>query len=481
MQRRPHRSVDTNAPEHSCAAFSSSCFCCRMPSSADTSADHALDASSTEESPSPEESPFSGFTRRTWIVVATVVSVVLLLILLWQLMQVLLVVFAGLLFAIFLRGVARPLRSRFHLRDGISVTLVLVGIFGLFGGLWALIAPSVGPQIDEMAARLPGATERAIETIQAQPWGPWIIEQTPSPEQLVDRAADLSANFFGAFSTAIGGIAYTVFALVLGVYLAINPRLYQQGIVLMVPKGRRDRAEEIVRAITFNLWQWLLGQFMMMVMVGVLTGLGLAIAGVPLAGGLALIAGLFEFVPIVGPLAAAVPGLLIAFTIGPLMALYALVVYVVVQQLESNVMVPVIMKKMVSLPPALTLSATVIFGVLFGLPGVILATPLALVGVILVRMIYVNDVLGDNVPPVPANKPGKMAELLPESAREHLKDRMQGRAPSTAASEAASNDASANIPAEAPAEGDGAPSTPPSDAPADGAADTPDVSRSSHA
>jgi len=446
-----------------------------MPASADTSADPAPDASSTEENPS-EESPFSGFTRRTWIVVATVVSVVLLLLLLWQLVQVLLAVFAGLLFAIFLRGVARPLRSRFQLRDGLSVTLVLVGIFGLFGGLWALIAPSVGPQIDEMAARLPGATERAIETIQAQPWGPWIIEQTPSPEQLVDRAADLSANFFGAFSTAIGGIASTVFALVLGVYLAINPGLYRQGIVLMVPKGRRARAEEVVQAVTVNLWQWLLGQFIMMVMVGALTGVGLAIAGVPLAGGLALIAGLFEFVPIVGPLAAAVPGLLIAFTLGPLMALYALVVYVVVQQLESNVMVPVIMKKMVSLPPALTLSATVIFGVLFGLPGVILATPLALVGVILVRMIYVNDVLGDNVPPVPANNSGKMADLLPVSAREHLRDRMQGRAQSTAASGAGSNAA----PADAPAEGDGARSTPPTEASANAAADAPDASRSPH-
>lgn len=437
-----------------------------MPASADTSAESELDASS------PEESPFSGFTRRTWIVVATVVSVVLLLILLWQLMQVLLVVFAGLLFAIFLRGVARPLRSRFQLGDGISVTLVLVGIFALLGGLGALIAPSVGPQIEEMAARLPGATERAIESIRAQPWGPWIIEQTPDPEQLVDRAGDLAANFFGAFATTIGALVNTLFALVLGVYLAINPGLYRQGIVLLVPKGRRERAEEIVQAVTSNLWQWLLGQFIMMVMVGVLTGIGLAIAGVPLAGGLALIAGLFEFVPIVGPLAAAVPGILIAFTLGPLMALYALIVYVVVQQLESNVMVPVIMKKMVSLPPALTLSATVIFGVLFGLPGVILATPLALVGVILVRMIYVNDVLGDNVPPVPAKKPRKMAELLPESAREHIADRMRGRDRSSAASETTIEDA----PSDAPAEGDGAPA----DATSDATPDATDASRSSH-
>lgn len=441
-----------------------------MPSPADTSTDPALEASSTEES------PFSGFTRRTWIVVATVVSVVLLLILLWQLVQVLLVVFAGLLFAIFLRGVARPLRSRFQLGEGLSVTLVLVGIIALFGGLGALIAPSVGPQIDEMVLRLPGATERAIDTILAQPWGPWIIEQTPSPEQLVDRAADLSANFFGAFSTALGGIAYTLFALVLGVYLAINPGLYRQGIVLMVPKGRRDRAAEIVQAVTSNLWQWLLGQFIMMVMVGVLTGIGLAVAGVPLAGGLALIAGLFEFVPIVGPLAAAIPGLLIAFTLGPLMALYALVVYVVVQQLESNVMVPVIMKRMVSLPPALTLSATVIFGVLFGLPGVILATPLALVGVILVRMIYVNDVLGDDVPPVPAKKPGTMADLLPESAREHLTGQLQARDRSAAATDGDAPDHPA-------AEGDGAPPPSAPDAPADASSGAPsgasDTSRSS--
>jgi|GEM_PF-91385 len=398
------------------------------------------------------DSPFSGFTRRTWIVVATVVSVVLLLILLWQLMQVLLVVFGGLLFAVFLRGMARPLRSRFRLGDGSSVTLVLVGLFALLGGLGALIAPSVGPQIEEMAARLPDATERAIETIRAQPWGPWIIEQTPNPEQLVDQAGDLAANFFGAFATTIGALVNTLFALVLGVYLAVNPTLYKQGIVLLVPKPRRKRAEEIVQAVTANLWQWLLGQFIMMLMVGVLTGIGLFIAGIPLAGALALIAGLFEFVPIVGPLAAAIPGILIAFTLGPIAVLYAVIVYVVVQQLESNVMVPLIMKKMVSLPPALTLSATVVFGVLFGLPGVILATPLALVGVILVRMIYVNDVLGDNVPPVPAKKPRKMAELLPESAREHLADRIKGRG-SSAADKRRPDRAADDVPDDAPVDG----------------------------
>ena len=394
--------------------------------------------------------PFSGFTRRTWIVVATVVSVVLVLIVLWQLMQVLLVVFAGLLFAVFLHGMARPLRERFGLGHGISVALVLVGVAALLGGLGALIAPSIGPQIEEMAARLPAAVERAIESIRAQPWGTWLIEQTPRPEELIDMAGDLAANFFGVFSTALGAIVNTLFAIVLGVYLAANPGLYRQGIVLLVPKERRERADEIVQAVTANLWQWLLGQFIMMVLVGILTGIGLYIVGVPLAGGLALIAGLFEFVPIVGPLAAAIPGILIAFTVGPVMALYALIVYVVVQQLESNVMVPVIMKKMVSLPPALTLSATVIFGVLFGLPGVILATPLALVGVILVRMIYVNDVLGDDVPPVPDYRPRKVSELIPDSARDHLAGRMSGRPAETAEQEAL--DAGDGAPADAATE-----------------------------
>ena len=140
-----------------------------------------------------------------------------------------------------------------------------------------------------------------------------------------------------------------------------------------------------------------MGQFLAMLFVGVATTIGLMLIGAPLALVLGLIAALLDFVPIVGPIAAAVPGILLALTAGPSTALYAALVYLVVQQLEGNLITPLVQQKMISLPPVLVLFAVVSAGLLLGIPGVIVATPLALLIMVLVRMLYVQDVLGKEV------------------------------------------------------------------------------------
>lgn len=350
---------------------------------------------------------FSEFTRRTWLVLGATVSVVVILLVLLRLSHVLLLLFAGALFAIFLRGLSRPLASRMNISETLSLVIVVLLIVLVLAAGSVLLAPSVGNQISSLVVALPEAWDSATEYLRSREWGTWLMDSVPQPGEVADGGGGLVSNFFGVFSTAIGVIANALFVIVLGVYLAMNPSMYWKGIVLLVPERKRDRAAEIVRTLGDQLWQWLKGQFIMMAIVGTLTGIGLKIAGVPLALGLGVVAGLFEFVPILGPFAAAIPGILIALAHDPTTALYALIVYVVVQQLEGNVLAPLVMREMVSLPPALTLSSTVIAGVMFGVVGVLLATPLALVVIILVRMIYVSDVLGDDVPPVPKYAEGE--------------------------------------------------------------------------
>jgi predicted PurR-regulated permease PerM len=134
-----------------------------------------------------------------------------------------------------------------------------------------------------------------------------------------------------------------------------------------------------------------------MLMVGVMTALGLWLIGLNSALALGFIAGLADFVPIVGPITAAIPGLLVASGQGFDMVLWTLAVYVIVQQIESNIIVPIVVGNAVKIPPALGLFAVIALGVLFGPLGVLFAYPLAVVADVAVRRLYIRETLGEKV------------------------------------------------------------------------------------
>ena len=133
-----------------------------------------------------------------------------------------------------------------------------------------------------------------------------------------------------------------------------------------------------------------------MAVVGLITTIGLWLLGIPLASTLGLITGLFEFAPFIGPILAAVPAVLIAFTQSPMDALYVIILYIAIQQIEGYLITPYVQKRAVDLPPALTIFAQLLMGVLFGLFGLLLATPLVAASMVIVRMAYIEDVLGDH-------------------------------------------------------------------------------------
>lgn len=180
-----------------------------------------------------------------------------------------------------------------------------------------------------------------------------------------------------------------------GLYLAAQPGLYRSGVILLFPKAVHDRVGETLDTMANALRQWLVGQLIAMAVVGMLTGLGLWLLGLPSALTLALIAALLEFIPLVGPIVSAVPAVLLAFTLGWSMVLSVALLYLAVQQVEGNLLIPLLQKRMVSLLPALTLVAVVVLGLLFGRPGVLFATPLTVVLLVGIKMLYVEDVLGE--------------------------------------------------------------------------------------
>lgn len=195
--------------------------------------------------------------------------------------------------------------------------------------------------------------------------------------------------------TDVGLIANLVVVLSIAVFLALDPGLYRRGLLHLIPLQRRERIEEVLDDIGTALWRWLLGQSVDMLAVAIVTGAGLWLLGIPLALALGLIAGITNFIPYVGPFIAAVPAVLIAFSQSPTDAFYTGLLFLVVQQVEGNILMPIIQDRATALPPVLAILAVVGFGVLFGLLGALFATPLLLVIMILVQKLYVEDGLGD--------------------------------------------------------------------------------------
>jgi predicted PurR-regulated permease PerM len=338
------------------------------------------------------DSPSDGAFLRRVLIVA---SVVVLALLAWHLIDVLLLVFGAVLVAVLLRALADPIARATPLPDALAVvaaTLAIVGIIGL--AAW-LFGAEVRAQVAELAERLP----QAWRSLEGR------LGVTDLDERLITRAQDMAPNagsvvsgLAGVVTSFVAGLADLLLIVFGGVYLAAQPGLYRKGLLLLLPAGdSRKRVGDSLDASGAALRLWLLGQLVAMTFLFVLTGLGLWAIGVPGALALALLAGLAQFVPLIGPIVAAIPALLIALSEGWQIALWTLLLYVAIQQVESNVITPLVQRQAVSLPPAVTLFAVVAFGLLFGPLGILFATPLAVVVMVAVQKLWVRDTLGEPI------------------------------------------------------------------------------------
>lgn len=206
---------------------------------------------------------------------------------------------------------------------------------------------------------------------------------------------DVLAKATGVVSNTLGALANVLIVLVFGIYLAADPEVYLGGLARLFPKGRRARVREVLLAVGSTLRWWLIGKFLSMVVIGVLTAIGLWLLGVPMAVTLALIAALLTFIPNIGPILAVVPAALLALLQSPMQVVYVCLLYFGIQTFESYLLTPLVQRRTVSLPPGLTIFAQVLAAVLLGGLALALATPMAAALVVLVRMLYLEDVLGD--------------------------------------------------------------------------------------
>ena len=317
----------------------------------------------------------------------------------------LLLIFACILFSILLYKLGALLHQRTGIKRNIAlviVVLLLTAIFGLGG--WAM-APQISEQSGQLAKEIPAAVERLQAEVAQHPLLKRVVAELPPPEDIVKQMGSLVPNAGLFFSGIIGALGNIVIIIFVGIYFAASPGVYTGGFIRLVPQQKRGRAREVMQEMGDNLSSWLLGKAVSMLIVGVTTAIGLSLLGVPLALILGVIAGLLDFIPYLGPIMAGIPAVLLALSISPDLALYALLLFAAINMLEGYVLQPMIEAKAIELPPALVIVMQLIFGTLFGFAGVALATPLAAVLSVLVKMLYIEDILGDRPENRPENRP----------------------------------------------------------------------------
>lgn len=327
------------------------------------------------------------FDQKAWRAVGIVALTVVLLWIIKDTIRVFLLIFTAILVAIFFLRIAGIIQRKTGWKHGLSVALAIIGSIVLLGLMFWFIGAKVQAQIAELSDTLPASIENARQKIEQNPIGKRLLGSMGQGGQSLQKYAPAAQRFFTSSFGVLGDLYAILF---IGIFFTIAPATYADGLVKLVPAKGRNKARQVLHEMDTTLGHWLKGQLIAMLVVAVLTWIGLAIIGVPMAIALAIIAGLFNFVPNLGPLVAMVPAVLVGMMQGGTTALYVAGLYLLVQALESNLITPYIQNKMIEIPPALILMGQLLMATLLGVMGIILATPLVAVIMVAVRELYVK-------------------------------------------------------------------------------------------
>ncbi|HEX8941930.1 MAG TPA: AI-2E family transporter [Gemmatimonadaceae bacterium] len=358
--------------------------------------------------------------------------------LVWFANPLVLTAFLGILFGLAVSSGVDWL-TQWRLPRGLSAALIVIGFFAILFGFGAWMAPTLHAQGIELRRRLPDAIDRVetwinhrrngvigivfsglsnearVDSAAAtpQPGRPPVAvtpQTAPSPATAPTDSAvlaatlrqRLSAQFSGAtrylfpfLSSTVEVVTGLLIIIFLSIYIAVDPEMYRRGIMHLFPRDRRERTGEVLSAIAAVLRKWLVTQLIAMVTLGIVTTVILLALDVKAAFALGLLSGLFEFIPTLGPIISSLPAIAMGFLDSPEKALWVGIAYVGVHFLEGHLLIPLLMKGGINLPPALTIFSQALMALLFGFLGLMCAVPLLAATVVGVKMLYVEDVVGD--------------------------------------------------------------------------------------
>lgn len=311
----------------------------------------------------------------------------------WRLADLAILLFGAVLIALGLRRAALSIGkwTRIGTAGGLAVA-VLVFVAALAAALTFFGNVAAG-QFGELARQVPHGMEIALDWLKQQPYGPYVMTQARgiAPADVTGAAGHVAALAVQAVAATAG---YAMLVFLVAIYLAAQPELYRRLVFRLVPPTYRTAAAQIYEQTGQILLHWLLGQFVVMLVIGILSGLGLWALGIEAPVALGLVGGLLTFIPYFGAVMAAVPATLVALTQSPLDALWVVAMYAGVHFIEGNFITPLVQAEATSLPPVLSLLSTVAFSILFGISAVLLATPLTLLVLVVIETLYVERILG---------------------------------------------------------------------------------------
>jgi len=354
----------------------------------------------------------SDLVRAALVVVATLVGLQLL----WAARFLVLTAFLGVLIGLAASAAVDWILARTRMQRPVAAALVVFGSVAVLLLLALWIGPTLASQSTELKDKLPQAVTKLEVWMAATQ--PDLLDIIAPPDTMVASGADSVAASSGggrlvhaltSYAPAISGFAFgvlqstllvfaaSVLVIFLALYIATDPGVYRRGMLLLVPEHKRDRVGELLTALSAALKTWFATQLIAMLVIGVVTTIVLSLIGVRAAVPLGVLAGIFEFIPNVGPTLSAVPAILMGLADSPRMALIVVGVYWVIQFLENNLLIPYLMREQLDLPPALTLVTQVVMASVFGFLGLFVAIPLLATIVVLVRMLWIDE----GLPPLP--------------------------------------------------------------------------------
>lgn len=337
---------------------------------------------------------YGPFATKALIAVLVAAGIAFLFFLLWADSSIFLLAFGAVLFSNFIRGLSAPLSRLLKVPLFISVIAVIAALGGITYLAFSLLAPHVATQATELGQKLPSALHHIGENIDKNPLGAEILRRMPSLRELLGGGTFLT-EMKGIFSITFGVVIDAFIFFFVSLYLSFDPGIYIKGFLRLVPPGKRQRAAHVLDVLAVTLHRWLVGRLLGMALVGLLTGIGLKLIGVPLALTLGLFAALLTFIPYLGAIMSAVPAVLVALLDHPIKVVYVIGLYLLIHTFEAYVISPMIQQHQVLLPPVVIIIAQILLGIHAGLLGLILATPLTAVVFVIIKMSYIEDVLGE--------------------------------------------------------------------------------------
>lgn len=320
--------------------------------------------------------------------VVIAIALVLVPILVYRLFDVILIGVGAVLIATVLRLGTEPLR-RLNVPEKLALALSGVAVIVILGGASYLFGTKMLGEMKDVLNRVQSAQGSLMHTLNASAFGKLVLSHVSSGNVSLPS---LIGNIFSLSSSFLEAVIVCVFT---GIYLAAQPRLYYRGFCRLLPESWRDEAMETIDHLGHALRLWLLGQFIQMIIIGILSTLAAFAIGLPSPLAIGLIAGVAEFIPYLGPIISAVPAVLVAATVNGSAIVWTIVAWLLIHQVEGELIAPLVQRSMVFMPPVVMLMSVATLTYLFGWMAIIFAAPITVIVCVSIIKLYVRDSLGN--------------------------------------------------------------------------------------